>query len=30
MDLGQLEAFLQVAIHRNFRRAGEILFLTQN
>ena len=29
MDLGQLEAFLQVAIHRNFRRAGEILFLTQ-
>ena len=29
MDLGQLEAFLQVAVHRNFRRAGEALYLTQ-
>lgn len=29
MDLGQLEAFLQVAVHRSFRRAGQTLFLTQ-
>lgn len=29
MDIGQLEAFQQVAIHRSFRRAGEALFLTQ-
>jgi DNA-binding transcriptional LysR family regulator len=29
VDLGQLEAFQQVAIQRSFRRAGEALFLTQ-
>ena len=29
MDLGQLEAFVQVAAHRSFSRAAEALFLTQ-
>lgn len=29
MDLGQLEAFVQVANHRSFSRAAEALFLTQ-
>lgn len=29
MDIGQLEAFQQVAIHRSFRKAGQALFLTQ-
>ena len=29
MDLGQLEAFVQVSNHRSFSRAAEALFLTQ-
>ncbi|MCH7837920.1 MAG: LysR family transcriptional regulator, partial [Chloroflexi bacterium] len=29
MDLGQLEAFVQVAAHRSFSRAAEELGLTQ-
>lgn len=29
MELGQLEAFLQVAAHRSFSKAAEVLFLTQ-
>jgi DNA-binding transcriptional LysR family regulator len=29
VELGQLEAFLQVAAHRSFSRAAEVLFLTQ-
>jgi DNA-binding transcriptional LysR family regulator len=29
MELGQLEAFLQVASHRSFSKAAEVLFLTQ-
>ena len=29
VDLGQLEAFVQVAAHRSFSRAAEALFLTQ-
>lgn len=29
MELGQLEAFIQVANHRGFSRAAEVLFLTQ-
>lgn len=29
MDLGQLEAFVQVAAHRSFSKAAEALFLTQ-
>lgn len=29
MELGQLEAFVQVAAHRSFSRAAESLFLTQ-
>ncbi len=29
MELGQLEAFIQVASHRSFSKAAEILFLTQ-
>ena len=29
MELGQLEAFIQVASHRSFSKAAEVLFLTQ-
>jgi DNA-binding transcriptional LysR family regulator len=29
MELGQLEAFVQVASHRSFSKAAEVLFLTQ-
>lgn len=29
MELGQLEAFVQVAAHRSFSRAAEVLYLTQ-
>ncbi|MFN8557961.1 MAG: LysR family transcriptional regulator [Dehalococcoidia bacterium] len=29
VELGQLEAFLQVASHRSFSKAAEVLFLTQ-
>jgi DNA-binding transcriptional LysR family regulator len=29
MELGQLEAFLQVAAHHSFSKAAEVLFLTQ-
>jgi DNA-binding transcriptional LysR family regulator len=29
VELGQLEAFLQVATHRSFSKAAEVLFLTQ-
>lgn len=29
MDIGQLEAFVQVATHRSFSKAAEALFLTQ-
>jgi DNA-binding transcriptional LysR family regulator len=29
MELGQLEALIQVAAHRSFSRAAEVLFLTQ-
>src|SRR5436190_23134033 len=29
VELGQLEAFVQVAAHRSFSKAAEVLFLTQ-